>query len=77
MEPKKLENWWKLLKMKGKKLMENKKQMKLIEINGKSYKIDTKIYIPAGEMKEIIIACHGFAGDKESSVIEALAKEKC
>lgn len=57
--------------------MENKKQMKLIEINGKSYKIDTKIYIPAGEMKEIIIACHGFAGDKESSVIEALAKEKC
>lgn len=55
--------------------MENKKQMKLIEINGKYYKIDTKIYIPAGEMKEIIIACHGFAGDKESSAIEALANE--
>ena len=55
--------------------MENKNQMKLIEVNGKSYKIDTKIYIPAGEMKEIIIACHGFAGDKESSAIEALADE--
>ena len=26
-------------------------------------------------MKEIIIACHGFAGDKESSAIEALADE--
>ena len=56
-------------------LMENKNQIKLIEVNGKSYKIDTKIYIPAGEMKEIIIACHGFAGDKESSAIEALADE--
>ena len=56
-------------------LMENKNQIKLIEVNGKSYKIDTKIYIPAGEMKEIIRACHGFAGDKESSAIEALANE--
>ena len=26
-------------------LMENKNQIKLIEVNGKSYKIDTKIYI--------------------------------
>ena len=26
-------------------------------------------------MKEIVIACHGFAGDKESSAILALAKE--
>ena len=55
--------------------MENKNQMKLIEVNGKSQKIDAKIYLPAGEMKEIIIACHGFAGDKESSAIEALADE--
>ena len=55
--------------------MENKSKIQLIEVNGKSYKIDTKVYIPEGEMKEIIIACHGFAGDKESSAIEALANE--
>lgn len=55
--------------------MENTSQMKLIKVNGKSYKIDAKVYIPEGKMQEIIIACHGFAGDKESSAIERLANE--
>lgn len=45
------------------------------EINGSKYVIDSKIYLPKGKMKEIIIACHGFGGDKESSAIEALAEK--
>ncbi len=55
--------------------MKSKNQIKMIEVKGKSYKIDTKIYIPEGKMEEIIIACHGFAGDKESSAIDALTNE--
>ena len=49
--------------------------IKDLKIDGKKYKIDSKIYLPDDKMKEIIIACHGFAGDKESSAIEALANE--
>lgn len=38
------------------------------------YYIDIKEYVKK-DMKEILIACHGFAGDKESSVIDALGNE--
>lgn len=50
---------------------------KLLEIKSKKYKISTKLYLPPEniELKEIIIACHGFAGDKESSAIKLLADE--
>lgn len=50
---------------------------KLIEINSKKYPISAKIYLPENSLplQEMIIACHGFAGDKESSAIELLAKE--
>ncbi len=50
---------------------------KLIEINSKEYQISTKIYLPEEnvQLKEMIIACHGFAGDKESSAIKMLAEE--
>ena len=34
-----------------------------------------KYFYPKNEIKNIVIAIHGFAGDKESSVIEAVAKE--
>lgn len=44
------------------------------KIQSSNYKISAKSYIPKN-MKEIVIACHGFAGDKESSAILALAKE--
>lgn len=49
----------------------------LIKIDSKKYSISAKIYLPEDNLplKEIIIACHGFAGDKESSAIELLAKE--
>lgn len=55
--------------------MDNKIQIKMLDIKGKLYKINAKIYIPEGKMEEIIIACHGFAGDKESSAIYALSQE--
>lgn len=50
-----------------------KSKIKYDKIQSRNYNISTKSYIPEN-MKEIIIACHGFAGDKESSAIEALAK---
>ena len=47
---------------------------KLLEINSKEYNISAKIYLPEEmNLKEIIIACHGFAGDKESLTIKLLA----
>lgn len=39
------------------------------------YNISAKSYLPQESPKEIIIAVHGFAGDKESSAISLLAKE--
>lgn len=39
------------------------------------YSIFAKSYLPQECPKEIIIAVHGFAGDKESSAISLLAKE--
>lgn len=40
-----------------------------------NYKIPIKEYIPNGKVENVIIACHGFGGDKNSSTIEALAEE--
>lgn len=34
----------------------------------------SKIYEPDGEIKQVVIGVHGFAGDKESSVLIALAE---
>ena len=49
----------------------------LIEIKSKKYNIAAKSYLPDKDtgLKEIIIACHGFAGDKESSAIKLLGEE--
>lgn len=48
-----------------------------IEIKSKEYKISAKIYLPEENinLREMIIACHGFAGDKDSSAIKLLAEE--
>lgn len=35
----------------------------------------SRIYLPENNVNEIVIGVHGFAGDKESSVLIALAKE--
>lgn len=44
---------------------------KYIKINN----LDTKIYLPNKTPKEVVVGVHGFSGDKESSVLIALAKE--
>lgn len=44
---------------------------KHIKINN----LDTKIYLPNKTPKEVVVGVHGFSGDKESSVLIALAKE--
>lgn len=49
---------------------------KKITINGINYNISAKVYLPDdSEINEMIIACHGFAGDKESSAILLVAEE--
>jgi len=43
-------------------------------IHGKNYPIACKTYMPeSGSVKGIILGVHGFAGDKESSALEAIA----
>lgn len=52
--------------------------MKIQEFKIKSlneYNISTKLYLPESKPKEIIIAIHGFGGDKESSTINLLAEK--
>lgn len=44
------------------------------QIEGKKYKIDCKLWSPE-KVSRIIIAVHGFAGDKESGAIASLAEE--
>ena len=44
------------------------------KLNGKKYQIDCKVWEPE-KIERIIIAIHGFAGDKESGAINNLAEE--
>lgn len=46
----------------------------MIKNEKEKYRISLKEYLPT-RFEEIIIACHGFGGDKESSAIELLAQE--
>ena len=46
----------------------------MIKNKKEKYRISLKEYLPT-RFEEIIIACHGFGGDKESSAIELLAKD--
>ena len=45
----------------------------MIKNKEEKYRISFKEYLPQ-KFEEIIIACHRFGGDKESSAIELLAK---
>lgn len=45
----------------------------MIKNKEEKYRISFKEYLPQ-KFEEIIIACHGFGGDKESSAIELLSK---
>ena len=46
---------------------------KLKSLNG--YNISVRTYLPTGNIKEIIIAVHGFGGGKDSSAIRLLAEK--
>ena len=51
--------------------------MKVEDIKIKSknnYNISVSLYIPNEDLDKIVIACHGFGGDKESSAIKYLAE---
>ena len=45
-------------------------KVKELQISG----LSSRIYEPENEIKELMLAIHGFAGDKESSVIVAVAE---
>ena len=47
------------------------KEFKIKSFNG--YNISVRTYLPTENIKEIIIAVHGFGGDKDSSAIRLLA----
>lgn len=42
-----------------------------------NYDIYCRMYKPYDDIKQIVIGVHGFAGDKDSSVLLALAKQLC
>ena len=47
-----------------------------MNIENKIYKnLHVRIFSPERKIEKVIIAVHGFAGDKDSSVIYAIAKE--
>ena len=47
-------------------------EFKLRSLNG--YNISARTYLPTESIKEVIIAIHGFGGDKDSSAIRLLAE---
>ena len=49
------------------------KEFKIKSLNG--YNISVRTYLPTENIKEIIIAVHGFGGDKDSSAIKLLAEK--
>ena len=50
-------------------------KIEYINLKDNNIEIPVKIFLPKNTVKKIIIACHGFAGDKESSTIKDLAEE--
>ena len=50
-------------------------EIKEFNIELAEYSIPCKLFTPAGNINRIILGVHGFAGDKESSVLETLAEQ--
>ena len=50
-------------------------KIEYINLKDNNIEISVKIFLPKNTVKKIIIACHGFGGDKESSTIKDLAEE--
>lgn len=45
-----------------------------LELVNKGHSIPCKIYLPQEPVRRVVLGVHGFAGDKESSVLRALAR---
>lgn len=50
-------------------------KIEYINLKDNNIEIPVKIFLPQNTVKKIIIACHGFGGDKESLTITDLAEE--
>lgn len=50
-------------------------KIEYINLKDNNIEIPVKIFLPKNTVKKIIIACHGFGGDKESSTIKDLAEK--
>lgn len=50
-------------------------KIEYINLKESKYEIPTKVFLPNSKIEKVIIACHGFGGDKESSITTDLAKE--
>lgn len=50
-------------------------KIEYINLKESKYEIPTKVFLPNNKIEKVIIACHGFGGDKESSTIKDLAEE--
>ena len=50
-------------------------KIEYINLKENNIEIPVKIFLPQNTVKKVIIACHGFGGDKESSTITDLAEE--
>lgn len=50
-------------------------KIKEFNIELEEFDIPCKLFTPTGNIKKIILGVHGFAGDKESSVLKALAEK--
>ena len=50
-------------------------KIEYINLKESKYEIHTKVFLPNSKIEKIIIACHGFGGDKENSTITDLAEE--
>ena len=48
-------------------------KIEYINLKENKYEIPTKVFLPNSKIEKVIIACHGFGGDKESSTITDLA----
>lgn len=44
------------------------------ELKTQRYSIKCKLFLPKGDVKQVVVGVHGFGGDKESSALAALAE---
>ena len=52
-------------------------KISLLDLKSKEYGISCKLYAPQCDPELVVVGVHGFAGDKESSVLQELGKALC